>query len=475
GLLDGTVVRPFEHDSEYQGRMDRRTRGVTGKLTWKLSEDLEFKSISNYTDMKMFYTEDGDAFPILVINFSNDVDYKQWSQELRLSGDGGIGRWQAGLYYLSIDFTGNNTFDGLVAANEGARRGIITAPPGGFNPFNFPAGAATLGSRTLESTNWSVFAQDEFDFTDRLTGILGVRWSQDDKKLLNHASYRDDNTPLTQYFDVLESIAASGDPAYANANKINYGDYAARAQLNFKATDDTLLFASYNRGIKGGNFSTGVSVSLPRLKHDEEVLHSFEIGVKTDIGDIARLNATAFYYDYDGYQAFALTNVTPQITNTDARAKGAEIELYLAPAMHWNFVFGASFEDSWVAEVLPINALEPLRGNELPNAPHYSFNFLGRYDWNVLGGNMALQLDGVSYGHQFLEVTNSEVSRENAYTVWNASLAYVSPDDRWTLTAAVKNIGNEAYRLYDLDLGAVGTQAFYAPPRIVGFTASYKF
>lgn len=36
--------------------------------------------------------------------------------------------------------------------------------------------------------------------------------------------------------------------------EIDYDDYAARLQLNFKPSDEMLLYAAFNRGIKGSSW-----------------------------------------------------------------------------------------------------------------------------------------------------------------------------------------------------------------------------
>ena len=51
GVRDNTVVRPFEHDSEYEGYFDREATSVTAKLTKEVGDGLEFVSITNYTEM----------------------------------------------------------------------------------------------------------------------------------------------------------------------------------------------------------------------------------------------------------------------------------------------------------------------------------------------------------------------------------------------------------------------------------------
>lgn len=483
GLRDATVQRPFEHDSEYNGYFDRESTSATAKFDWDLGSGMNFVSITNYMDMEKFYTEDGDGFPILAVNFTTIADYEQYSQEFRLSGEDDKMRWQLGAYYLSMEQDNRAITAGIPGAVGGCAAGAIGvpvlpdgtelgctdfAPPGVGAPDSIVVadGAATDYTAVVDSKNWSLFGQLEFDLADDLTLITGLRWSQDDKDIDFVNSYSDVNTP-TQVISTVRGLPQ---------NTIDYGDYAARIQLDWRASEDTLVFASYNRGIKGGNWSVnaGVLPSTTNFQHKEETLHSYELGIKTEFSGIARLNATVFYYDYQDYQAFALTGLTPQVDNSDAEVYGGEVELFLTPTDNWDFIFGLSLNESEVDQVFDANG-GIVTGNELPNAPGYSFNFLGRYNWSVGDGNMAVQLDGASYGDQYLEVTNSEVSEEEGYSVWNANVSYTGADEAWKLALWAKNITDEEYRIYNLDLGALGATSFYAPPRWFGVSASYNF
>ncbi len=170
-------------------------------------------------------------------------------------------------------------------------------------------------------------------------------------------------------------------------DRIDFGDYAARAQINWQAAKRTLLYAAWNRGIKGGNWSLDPlgAVANENLKHRPEKLDAYELGLKTDLLDgMLRLNTAAFYYDYSDYQAFSLVGLTPQVTNSAAKAHGGEIELTLSPTDGLDFMFGASFIDS------EVDAVPDVFGGtvttEFPTAPSTSLNFLGRYEWSAASG-----------------------------------------------------------------------------------------
>jgi hypothetical protein len=70
-----------------------------------------------------------------------------------------------------------------------------------------------------------------------------------------------------------------------------------------------------------------------------------------------------------------------------------------------------------------VGLVDSLR-TEFPTAPSVSLNFLGRYEWPAFAGLVGMQIDGGWNDKQFLEGTNSQVSFEPAYSVWNASLSY---------------------------------------------------
>jgi iron complex outermembrane receptor protein len=68
-----------------------------------------------------------------------------------------------------------------------------------------------------------------------------------------------------------------------------------------------------------------------------------------------------------------------------------------------------------------------------------------------------------------MEGTNSLVSVQDSYAVGNVSLTYAT--DRWSASAWVKNVGDEEYLYYNLDLGLIGfIEQVYAPPRQWGVT-----
>ena len=162
------------------------------------------------------------------------------------------------------------------------------------------------------------------------------------------------------------------------------------------------------------------------------------------------------------------------MTNSDADSNGGEVELTINPMPGLDLLFGAAYINSSVDAVPDVfgGTVEA----EFPNAPKWSFNSLVRYEWDAFGGRLAAQVDGVWNDKQFIEATNSDISAEDSYLVWNARLSWADANDTWEVAGWVKNAGDEEYRLYNLDLGLLGiSEEVFAPPRWYGATVTYNF
>ena len=353
-IYEGDHPEPHEHYSDYAGFMDRETDSYTVKLDWELGDAMDLVSITNYFELDKFYTEDGDGIPVPIIEFTTVADFTQFSQELRVSGDTDTMRWVAGLYYLDMET------DADVITRGAPVSGV--AVDLGYDPAEL-GDPQVRQDYTLDSTNWSIFGQGEWDFADNFTLILGLRWSEDDKEMDFVTAFQSPSNGINDpSFNLGEAAAAAG----SDNDEVDYSDWAGRLQLDWRLSDDVMTYASYNRGIKGGNFAPSANVTLDRIRHDEEVLHAYEIGVKSELaGGLVRLNGAIFYYDYDDYQAFTFSDGTPSVANADAENYGAEVELTWTPNEHWDIIAGLSFQDSEVDGVeTPAAAGDPggLRG-----------------------------------------------------------------------------------------------------------------
>jgi iron complex outermembrane receptor protein len=259
--LTGEKASPWTNYSNTPGYLDRKVDVYQGKIAYDLGF-AKLTSISNYTWLHKDYQEDGDGTPATVIKFNTEARYTQFSQELRLSGEAPRFRWQAGAYYLDMLVRGRTVTTGNPALGAAISVGLPGVAP------------ATTETYRLSSKNWSLFGQTEYDLTDTVTLITGLRYSQDHK----HVGYS------SVVADSGQSVQLATNQSFADqipgVDRIARGDWAARVTLNYKPTAAMLLFASWNRGIKGGNFTLSPSVEASNFQHKGEVLNSLEAGAK---------------------------------------------------------------------------------------------------------------------------------------------------------------------------------------------------
>jgi iron complex outermembrane receptor protein len=458
---------PWKTAETQESYVDREITGVTLHFDWDIGESLHLVSITDYQDASKFYLEGGDASPVDGVLFYQGSDLEQFSQEFRLSGTTGDHTWVAGVYGMDVD---------------GDYTGKFATPFYGYDP--------TI-EMSQKTTSWALFAQDEWTFAEAWKLVVGARYWSDEREGTYFGTAPEVpglSAPVTIVFNQNE-VPPGGSRISPSDAKNSFDGVTARVQLDWKPSDDMLLYASFNRGSKSGGytFSTGTpydpdgSLTIPRsflegIPFDEETLDAFEVGMKSALGESTTLNVAAFYYDYADYQAFAQFGPVQTVINLDAELTGLEAELTSRPIAGLTLQLGASFLDSKVKDV-PLPDGVTVEDHDLPQAPEFSGNALARYEFGLADGTLGIQGD-LLYSSSFcFTVLCAPVEEEDSYTVVNARISYDSGNGRWGVAAFVNNLFEEEYRVYAFDssLFAGVVAGVYARPRWYGLSATYRF
>lgn len=392
------------------------------------------------------WTEDTDSTPIDVLNAFTDQDASQFSSELRASGGEDRLRWTAGLYYLSID--------GDYAT--------------GFNSGVF---AASLRNQfTLKTESSAVFGQIEYQLAERWTLIAGLRHTWDKKEFEFVPSC---TGPGCVFFAVPGSTQVLG-----VVDEQSEADYSGKLGLDWRASDDLLVYAAVTRGIKGGGFSGPIIASQApsQIPYGGEVLLDYEAGFKWTLpGGHTRLNAGVFYYDYTDYQDYDTIALTQIITNKDAEVIGGEVELVTSLEQGLDFSLGISVLDGTVFDVtLPSGRVAD---RDMPQSPSLSVNGLLRKEWSFNAGYFSMQGDFKYVGSRYFKSINHPALQEGSYAAGNVKVGFESPDRRWAVALFARNVTDEKYRVMafeDLNVNGV-INSNYATPRTFGATASVRW
>ncbi|WP_414902303.1 TonB-dependent receptor [Sphingomonas flavalba] len=396
-------------------------------------------SISDYQHLKKRYAEDADMSPAPIFQYYTAQNLDQYSQELRLSGNDDRMNWVVGGYAIKIK-------------SRNAYNTDLTS-----------IGLGEIYGGTLDTVSFAGFGQLEYALTDQVSLIGGIRYSADRKTYdFTHAE--------NGVTDFTFNRASVGKLA-----RQHFKDYSGKIGVNFKPSDDALLYLSVNRGIKGGGFGTPAfhPGDLSTIPFKEEVLTDYEGGVKLTLGGTSHLNLSAFYYDYKDYQAFELVGISLAIRNKDATIKGLEFEFNTRPVPGLFLQTFATLLDSKVkGVVLPSGRVADTR---MPQAPKLSVGALGRYEFDLGTGKLALQTDWKYDSTLYFSTFNAPVDRQSGRIVGNVRASYAF-NDRWEVALFANNVTDKAYRLYNLDLsGPFGfTQQSYARPRWIGGSLTYR-
>ncbi|MGE5565305.1 MAG: TonB-dependent receptor plug domain-containing protein [Parcubacteria group bacterium] len=210
-------------------------------------------------------------------------------------------------------------------------------------------------------TSKSVFGEIYWDVSGRLKLTTGVRYTDDRKRFTSIPSQTlltpRDYVGLQQQSDWYRAYFLSlpftgsgfGYPVEGVSSR-EWKEVTGRLGVEWRPelqfADQTLVYAFYARGYKGGGFNPprpgfnyeeaafegNVYAFAAPPEFDPEFVNSFEVGSKnTLLGGGAVLNATAFFYDYKGYQISKIVDRSAYNENFDARVWGVELEGVFSP------------------------------------------------------------------------------------------------------------------------------------------------
>jgi len=409
------------------------------------------------------------------------------SQEFRLTKTLPNSVWIAGLYYSKNDVDYRTTQDWGLATN------VNIAPTEGFG-FNKLTNAIEQ-----ETTTKAIFANVDWQYSDKLSYVVGMRYSDDEAKYKG-CTEDIDGAGLALFNQFFFGGEDSGGEVNGCVTVIDFGgpeqrvgqiqetlsedSLSWRFAANYQWSDSTSLYASYSRGFKAGSFPSLAAIVENQLDPVvQEQLDAYEIGMKAMLADnSAQLNLSAFYYDYKDKQlltkkiipvfrtAFTLGNID------ESYVQGAEMSLQWYPTDRLYVGLSASYIDSEVTSGNGFNQLGEaldLTGSPLPFTSDFQTNLIVQYEWEV-GSKFTgfVSFDG-AYSSEFSADFQAQVSTTNQvsdfigspveviippqpyqyderftqpdYFIANARIGIESKQDDWRAYLWVRNLTDEYY------------------------------
>lgn len=401
--------------------------GLSSTIGLDIADDVSLKSITAYRHLKAAYGADNGGAPFNVLSTTFADNQKQFSEELQLVGKALDQRWDFvfGAYYFheygshddAVNFVG-----GLVQVNS---------------PNN-----------TYDTKAYALYTHNNFFVTDRFKITLGGRFTWENKSFtsgqrdeniiglkvgLPGALYPDQSNPPTSYARLYP----------LGTFKQSFNNFSWRAGLDYKLTNDTMVYASFANGFKSGGWSTRLTLPVGNVAptFGPEKAETYEAGIKTTLFDRRlRLNAATFQTDYKDIQLVVQIGTSPTFVNGGTgRIRGFEVEMQAVP------VDGLSIDGSLgylLARYLYVSpaAQGITTTSRFPNAPELTAHLGASYELKVGEGAIVPRADWSYVSRIHTNAENTPLLVQSGYSTVDGSLTYRLPGDRFELQAGVKNI-----------------------------------
>ncbi|ATE65819.1 TonB-dependent receptor [Rhizorhabdus dicambivorans] len=444
-----------------------RNWGVSARI----EHDLSFAtltSITAYRRDKSYIVFDSDFGRSNLLRADLYGRVRQVSQELQLASRAGSSfDWLLGAFYLnSRSAYVPSRFTGLA----------IDFAAGGL-----PAVSDTYGRSSTKSA--AAYGQATVHLTDKLDLTVGARYTQDKLSGAGRGDFYLVGSPVI--------------PAPTITGRDTFKKFTYKGSLDYKISDDVMVYASQSRGYKAGLFNT-----LPFLPTaaKPEILDASEVGFKSELFDRRlRLNGAGFHYSFKNAQFQQFRGPTVVIINAPkARIYGAELEAQAALADGLTVRFGGGWLNSKYTDFpnaqTPVanlntnpalgpvggyvNGFAPLdaSGNDMVRVPKWTFNIGLNYGIETSAGKFDFDIN-YAYNDGFAWDADNAL-RQSSYGLLDAQLKYTLPGryDRFAIRAWAKNLTREKYYVAQIQSdGARGSSAMPGAPRTYGLDLLFSF
>jgi iron complex outermembrane receptor protein len=339
-----TIFGEFPTPSTYSSPAE------TLEMTYNLGGSFKLKSITGWRSSKELFRQDFDATSVPFYETIRDQTFRQFSQELRVSGDI-TDRLDivAGLYYFDSRYTIHAT--------------TLLGPLLGNRQTEQYAGQTSKSYAGYVDVNWQ--------FADKFRLSLGGRLTRDEKDFNN-------------------SIPGS----FAVTASNHWSKFTPKASLDYRPNEDLMLYASYAQGYRSGGFNGRAStVSTSTTPYQPETVDSYEAGVKSQWFDHKlTLDVAGFYSKYSNKQESIIRLTPPGSANpqetvvanaASATIYGIEAELTARPTRALTINASAGYLKSKYDSFNTLNAttLAPidLSGLSLIFNPQFTASIGGTY------------------------------------------------------------------------------------------------
>jgi iron complex outermembrane receptor protein len=276
-------------------------------VDWSMTDSLSLKWISAYRKYEDVWAYDSDGSPFFGSGGTQGLLHEHITQELRLNGTSLKDKldWTVGAYYVD--------------QKKAQLTGQINLY---YAQLNF-----IHGPDPTPSDSTAIFAHTNWHLADKLDLQVGYRYTEDSKfyQWFRHNPDGSNVVPCVtpalpggaNNLNNPPNCAIFGFSGLSNTFKSNRDDY--RVALDFRMTDNLMLYGSIATGYKGGGLNPRPFFAVQTAEFGEEEVETTEVGLKATLANgRVRLNTAFFHNDQTGIQLnqAACETLVPQAGQT---------------------------------------------------------------------------------------------------------------------------------------------------------------
>jgi iron complex outermembrane receptor protein len=491
-------TRPYSPQTMDPG-VEFDDQGLSVQIDWDLTDNLSLKWVSAMREYHDIFAYDTDASPFHNNGGTQGLDHEHTSHEFRFSGVAFNERldYTAGAYYVD--------------QSKAQHIGQINLY---YTQLNF-----VHGPDLTPSDSQALFFHTAWHLAERLDLSLGYR-NTEDSKFYQWQRHNPDGSEITvpcigtpggpnsllqSPNCALLSPSGAGFSGRSDTFESQRDDY--RIALDFRITDDLMLYTSFATGYKGGGLNPRPFYAMQIATFGEEEIETTEIGVKTQFANgRVRLNAAYFQNDQQGIQlnqaqcevppgagvtpiGISPVDGSPYVIGPpcakpqnvgDADVDGFEVELDIAPtdrlsidimASTLDFQYTRLTQGAAHSSVVPGGLGQMTLDMIAPFTPETTWSAGIQYEFPLSGGgSLTARVDSafqdevytaaVNYA-QNQPVNDRKTAWIDSYTLSHLRLTWRSGTGDWETALDVANLTDEVYyqNITDGVFSTIGYQA----------------
>ncbi len=475
------------------GRMEALELVYTGAfLDREIEQSIDYTGYNNSGAFIPFYTCTYDATRACLDptkGFKGYQEQERFTNEFRIATDPLKPlRVTAGVFFDDFEIKTLDDYYYMAVEDLGFFPNAPIASANNISNATRPLPIAFYNDITRSEEHIAVFGEVEYDFTDKFTGVLGLRRYEIESDFTGSSNFAN-NAEFWPDGD-LTTVEGGGGRDYDSSGghtgePLKIDDIIPKISGKYQYSDDIMFYATYSEGFRPGGFNRGgglpsANPDFPTVNvtYSTDDVQNYEFGWKSTLMDGSfRWNGNLYRIKWTDMQVSRFDPVNVSILTFIENAADSEIT-----GLESNFIwrtdspltlYGAFSLNQ--TELTNVNAqvieLAPI-GSELPMTPEFQANLRAQYDFEI-GEYLANWQLGIQHASKsYNSIVAAEREQQDAYTLANFSVGIEK--DLWKIKFFIDNVTDERAELFINNLDDI-RRVSTNRPRTTGISVSYTY